>query len=199
MIKNIFRKLFASRRLKKSIITSQIHRYKKYAIGEYTYGTPDILFDDGRSNLIIGKYCSIADGVSIMLGGNHRVDWVTTFPLGSFFSDIVSTEGHPSSKGDVIIGNDVWIGQNSFILSGVKIGNGAVIGACSVVTKDVPDYGIVAGNPAKLVKMRFSKSEINKLLEIEWWNWPIEKVIRAWPEMKSGDLNRFFDMFIGKG
>jgi carbonic anhydrase/acetyltransferase-like protein (isoleucine patch superfamily) len=97
--------------------------------------------------------------------------------------------GHPSTRGDVIIGHDVWIGNGATILSGVHIGNGAVIGACSVVTRDVPSYGIVAGNPAKLIRLRFKEDEIKCLEELAWWNWADSKLDAAMPYLLAGDVS----------
>jgi acetyltransferase-like isoleucine patch superfamily enzyme len=150
-------------------------------IGEHTYGAPRIIDFDEGATVRIGKYCSIAEGVVIMIGGNHRLDWITTYPFSALSErwhkakDII---GHPQSKGDVIIGNDVWIGLDAMILSGVTIGDGAVVAARSVVVKDVPPYSVVGGNPAKLLKMRFSEEDIAKLLKIRWWDWPDEKISR---------------------
>lgn len=131
-------------------------------IGDYTYGLPTIKKFDNNTRLSIGKFCSIADNVIIFLGGNHREDWITTYPFSGMthiWSDATNIIGHPSTKGDVIIGNDVWIGSHVVILSGVKIGDGAVIGAYAVVTKDVEPFSIVAGNPAKFIKYRFEKDK----------------------------------------
>jgi len=152
---------------------------KPYQIGEFTYGRPQI-FDWGEgANLTIGKFCSIAEGVKIFLGGNHRIDWISTYPfnvLNKDFPTAINIKGHPVSKGDVIIGNDVWIGYGATILSGVIIGSGAVIGANAVVTKNVSPYSIIVGNPSKEIKKRFSEEIIELLIGISWWDWPIEKI-----------------------
>jgi acetyltransferase-like isoleucine patch superfamily enzyme len=166
---------------------------KKFQIGEYTYGNPVVFFDD-EANLTIGKFCSIAfDSVQIYLGGNHHTEWITTYPFNKIpdFPTLNNIQDYPTTKGDVIIGNDVWIGRNVIILSGVKIGDGAVIGAGSVVTKDVPPYSVVVGNPASIVKKRFSDEIINKLLELRWWNWPIERIIEEAPLLMSNPENYF--------
>ena len=145
-------------------------------VGSYTYGHNDIEIIHGNEGktLRIGKFCSIAKGVIVFLGANHRVDWFTTYPFGHYkqeeFPKVKKEHGHPSTKGDVTIGNDVWIATNATIMSGVRIGDGAVIAANSVVTKDVPPYTIVAGNPAKQIRKRFSDEVINKLLELKWWD-----------------------------
>lgn len=148
-------------------------------VGVHTYGVPNIFYWDEKTKLSIGKYCSIAEGVTIILGGQHRKDWVTTYPFNVFHYEWPAAKdikGHPASKGDISIGNDVWIGQNALILSGVKIGNGSIIGAGAVVTRDVDDYAIVAGNPAKLIKYRFSQKTIAELIKLSWWDWPQEKI-----------------------
>lgn len=150
-----------------------------YEIGEYTYGTPTPMSWGSESRLRIGKYCSIASNVQIILGGGHRLDWVTTYPFPPLSCDWPEAEGitgTPASRGDVVIGNDVWIGHGATILSGVRIGDGAVVGAMAVVTKDVREYAVVAGNPARLVKRRFDDATIAQLLELRWWDWPVERV-----------------------
>jgi len=165
--------------VEENFFTKDFFMGEKYIIGDYTYGHPNVFHWGENSNLIIGRFCSIANQVTIFLGGNHRVDWVSTYPFNSLndnFPTAISIIGHPSTNGDVVIGNDVWIGYGATIMSGVKVGDGAVIGACSVVTKDINPYEIVAGNPAKVIKMRFENDSILQLLKIAWWNWSIEKI-----------------------
>ena len=155
---------------------------KKYIIGDYTYGKPEVLFDNSEANLTIGKFCSIANGVTIFLGGNHRTDWISTYPFNKMphnFPEAINIKGHPASKGNVVIGNDVWIGRNVTILSGVTIGNGAVIATSAVVTKNIGPYEIWGGNPAKKLKMRFDANKIKYLENLRWWDWDIEKIKKS--------------------
>lgn len=150
-----------------------------YEIGRYTYGRPKVYDWNEGTVLKIGNFTSIAEDVTILLGGNHRTDWVTTYPfpaLPEAWPEASTITGHPQSKGDVVIGNDVWIGFGVTILSGVTIGDGAVVAAKSVVTKDVPPYAIVGGVPAKVLKHRFSTEVIAKLLKLQWWNWKDKKI-----------------------
>ncbi len=148
-------------------------------VGEYTYGDPDVIHWDALTKLYIGNYCSIAKGVTFLLGGGHNTKRVTTYPFESFpdiWNYCPKDKTHPISNGDIVVGSDVWIGQEVIILSGVTVGHGAVIGTRSVVTKDVEPYSIVAGNPARVIKKRFDETIVNKLLIEAWWNWPIEKI-----------------------
>ncbi|MHB8896350.1 MAG: CatB-related O-acetyltransferase, partial [Candidatus Geothermincolia bacterium] len=150
-----------------------------YEVGEYTYGVPRVVFPEGK--LKIGKFCSLAWDVTVYLGGNHRVDWFALYPFSPADGRWAEAEGIKNvltTRGDVTIGNDVWIGSSVIILSGVRVGDGAAIGAGSVVTGDVEPYTIVAGNPARVIKKRFSDEVIEKLLEIRWWDWPEDKIRR---------------------
>jgi acetyltransferase-like isoleucine patch superfamily enzyme len=141
-------------------------KYSMYSIGKFSYGRPKI-YGRGQVTLKIGNFCSISNGVIIFLGNEHRTDWITTYPFNAVLKGFENFEGHPSTKGDVLIRNDVWIGMNATILSGVTIGGGAVIGANSLVAKDVEPYTIVAGNPARPIRKRFDQQTIDKL-RIKW-------------------------------
>ncbi|MCB9140020.1 MAG: CatB-related O-acetyltransferase [Caldilineaceae bacterium] len=167
--------------------------YPQYEFGDHTYGKPRVYSWASTSTLRVGSFCSIADGVKIFLGGEHRVDWVTTYPFTLFWKEAQHVEGHPATKGDVTIGNDVWIGMEAVIMSGVTIGDGAVIGSRALVTKDVPPYGIVAGNPAKLIKKRFDEDVVRQLLLIQWWNWEHARIAAALPLLLSDDIGQFID------
>ena len=168
-------------------------KYSNYTIGRFTYGEPLVLEWGEGKTLKIGSFCSISANVTILLGGNHRGDWITTFPFNVIFEEFRYIEGHPSSNGDVIIGNDVWIGLNALILSGVTIGDGAIIAANSVVTKDVEPYVIVGGNPAKKIKNRFDDKTIEDLLRIRWWDWDLEKIKNTIPLMLSTNIQLFLN------
>ena len=150
-----------------------------YMVGKGTYGKPIVHSWGEPSTLKIGKFCSISGNVHVLLGGNHRTDWITTYPFPVFWDNAKHITEQSISKGDVLIGNDVWVGMESMILSGVKIGNGAVIGARAVVSKDVPPYSIVAGNPAVVVKKRFPDEDISALEKIQWWDWDDSKIKAA--------------------
>ena len=147
--------------------------------GKYTYGNPNLHWTNGDAKLVVGNFCSIAGNVNIYLGGNHRTDWVTTYPFGHIHRHVFNKFngiGHPSTKGDVVIGNDVWIGGNVTIMSGVTIGDGVVIANNSHVVTNVEPYSLIGGNPAKLIKYRFTPEQIEKLLEIKWWYWDDAKI-----------------------
>lgn len=159
-------------------------------VGDYTYYDD---FEDVRNfeknvryhfefigdKLRIGKFCSIASGVEfIMNGGNHLTEAVSAYPFAIFgqgWEHAMDGRQYPH-RGDTVVGNDVWIGYKAVIMPGVTIGDGAIVAACSVVTRDVPPYTIVGGNPARELRRRFSDAEIETLLEMQWWNWPIERI-----------------------
>jgi len=164
---------------------------KGYRAGDYSYGTPTVLDWGEGKKLKVGKFCSIGPETVIYLGGDHRSDWVTTFPFTVLDPVASGRQGHPRSRGDVVIGHDVWMGRASSILSGVTVGHGACIAAHAVVTKDVPPYAIVAGNPARIVKHRFSDRQIQKLLEIGWWDFPLDDIRALYPKLLSSSIDDF--------
>ena len=150
---------------------------------------------EGVDRLIVGSFCSIGTGAAFIMAGNqgHRSDWVSTFPFAYVpdapeFSQ--ASNGYRPA-GDTVIGNDVWIGSEAVIMPGIKVGHGAVIGTRAVVTKDVEPYAIVGGNPAKLIRKRFSDEQIARLLEMAWWDWPVEDLERAMPLLTSADIEGF--------
>jgi virginiamycin A acetyltransferase len=173
-------------------------------IGDYTY------YDDPEDSenfernvlyhypfigdkLIIGKFCALAKGVRfIMNGANHKMSGFSTYPFqifGDGWEKVMPQLHEFPFKGDTIVGNDVWIGYESVIMPGVKIADGAIVAAKSVVVSNVPSYTIVGGNPAKPIKQRFSSNIVNALLEISWWNWNIEKISRNLEKIVSNDID----------
>jgi len=171
--------------------SSSQENFPDHQIGRGTYDVNLRIHTWGNSaNLIIGSFCSIAPDVQILLGGEHKTKWVTTYPF-SIFRNIEEITGHPATKGDVNIGNDVWIGMESLILSGVNIGDGAIVGARTVVTKDIPPYAIVAGNPARVIRKRFDDEIINQLLQIKWWDWDDDKIEKFIPLLLNENIANF--------
>jgi virginiamycin A acetyltransferase len=170
-------------------------------VGDYTYyhdfENPENFeknvlyhFDVENDKLIIGKFCSIASDVKfIMNGGNHRTDWLTNYPFPIFGGgwEVAMPDSWPN-KGDTVIGNDVWIGYNATIMPGIHIGDGAIIAAQSVVTRNVKPYSIMGGNPSQEIRKRFDESIIQEFLEICWWDWEIEKITRNIKIICSGDI-----------
>jgi len=153
---------------------------------------------DDVDKLIIGSFCSIGSGATFMMAGNqgHRNDWISTFPF-FFMSEEPAFAGATNAyqaAGDTVVGNDVWIGAEAMVMPGVRIGHGAMIGSRALVTKDVEPYTIVGGNPAKPIRKRFPDEEIAMLLEMAWWDWPIEQIRDAMPLLCSGDI-RALNMF----
>lgn len=176
-------------------------------VGDYTYYDDalaptefeknNVLFNypEFGDKLIIGKFCSIASGTKFIMGSaNHRLGSVTTYPFNVFGGSWQeNTPDHMSQlpfKGDIVIGNDVWIGRESIIMPGVKIGDGAIIAAYSVVTKDVEPYSVVGGNPARFIKKRFNDELIELLLEFKWWDLPPEKLVTVLPLLCDFDLEK---------
>ena len=172
-------------------------------IGEYTYyddpdGADNFLrnvlyhFDFIGDRLRIGRFCAIARGVRfVMNGANHRLDGISTYPFqifGGGWEQVMPKPGELPFKGDTVIGNDVWIGYDALIMPGVCIGDGAIIAARSVVTHDVPPYTLVGGNPARPIRRRFGDADIDTLLRIAWWDWPVERITRLLPLIVAGDV-----------
>ena len=148
-----------------------------------------------KDRLIIGRFCSIACGAKfIFTSANHTMSSLSTYPFPLFFEEwdlpISEVAKAWDNKGDIVIGNDVWIGYEDVIMAGVHIGDGAVIAARAVVTKDVPPYTIVGGTPARKIRMRFEAETIAKLQQIQWWNWPVEKIRQSLPYIMNGTVDR---------
>lgn len=148
-------------------------------------------FDFVNDKLIIGKFCMIASDVKfIMNGANHLSEAISAYPFAIFgngWEKAMDGKSYPN-KGDIHIGNDVWIGYNATIMAGVRIGDGAIIAANSTVVKDVEPYSIVGGNPAQEIKKRFDEKQINALLTIKWWNWPIDKITKHTDKLTTNNI-----------
>jgi len=156
--------------------------------GLYTYGHGNIRTVTHGSNakLKLCKFCSIAVDQTAFLGGNHRIDWVTTFPFSHTATDTFDVGpiiGHPSTKGDIIIGNDVWLGQGCTLMSGINIGDGAVIAAHSHVVKDIAPYTLAGGNPARPIKLRFEQRIVDALMELKWWDLEVDVIKTIVPDL----------------
>jgi acetyltransferase-like isoleucine patch superfamily enzyme len=162
-----------------------------YEIGEWSIGNPKVLDWGTGSKLTIGRFCSIAPGVTLFVDGEHHTDWVSTYAFTHLNKTKETQAACVTSQGDLIIGNDVWIGDAATVMSGVKVGNGAAIGARSLVVKDVPAYAIVSGVPARFLKLRFTPQQIAALERIAWWDWPIDKVKQAMPILMSNSVDEF--------
>jgi chloramphenicol O-acetyltransferase type B len=163
----------------------------RLTMGRHSYGVPRVVTYDltDTSRVYVGSFVSIAAGVTFLLAGNHRLDLITTSPMWTLSSE--APEGHNFSKGDIIVGDDVWIGRHATILSGVTIGVGAVIGACAVVASDVRPYAIVVGNPGREVRRRFMDAECDALLQTQWWEWPDDRIRQMLPLLRSSDVGSF--------
>lgn len=154
---------------------------RKVKIGAFTYGFEDttILSYNDDVPIEFGRFCSIASGLKLFTGGNHRPDWLSTYPFGHLMQKRIGidpVQGTPSTNGGIIIGNDVWIGRDVTIMSGIRIGDGAVVAANSHVVKDVKPYEIVGGNPARHIKFRFDATTIDVLMDLRWWEMEIKDI-----------------------
>lgn len=152
----------------------------------------NVLYHYGPEMLRIGKYCALGEGTTfVMNGANHRMDGPSTFPFpimgGDWAEHFNLITGLPG-RGDTVVGNDVWFGYGATVMPGVRIGDGAIVAAKAVVVDDVPAYGIVGGNPAKLIRKRFADDEIDRLLSVAWWDWAPEKITRNIPAIMAGSI-----------
>ncbi|WP_312958894.1 CatB-related O-acetyltransferase [Stutzerimonas nitrititolerans] len=170
-----------------------LQQYPSYKIGSGSYGVPIVHDWHEGATLEIGCYTSIAEQVEIFLGGHHRSDWITTFPFPAMIKEAQHIPDYAVSRGDVVIGSDVWLCTNSIILSGVTVGHGAVVAAGAVVSRDVAPYSIVAGNPARHIRWRFDPEIRAALLQAAWWEWPEQEVHNISPLLCSDRLKVFLD------
>ncbi len=167
------------------------------SLGRHTYGMPTIYSYRGSEvHVTIGSFCSIAPDVQIINGGIHPASWVSLFPFRIRWNlEGAFEDGMPQTRGDIVIGSDVWLGTGAMVLSGVKIGDGAIIAARAVVTRDVEPYAIVAGCPARRQEFRFSPEVIKQLMEIRWWEWDDARIREAVPLLSSPNLDRFLQKY----
>jgi virginiamycin A acetyltransferase len=172
-------------------------------VGEFSYyddpddatafETRNVLYHYGPEKLVIGKFCALGEGVRfIMNGANHRMDGASTFPFpimgGSWAEHFDLITGLPG-RGDTVVGNDVWFGYRAMVMPGVRIGHGAVIASGSVVVDDVPDYGVVGGNPGRVIRRRYSDADVERLLQVAWWDWPLEHITAHVRDIMSGSID----------
>lgn len=170
--------------------------------GAHNFVQDCVLYRRPEDKLIIGKFCSIAWHVKFILNGAHHFTQLFTSYSIVLFDETLQQKALDNQgikaidKGDTIIGNDVWIGYGATIMPGVKIGNGAIIGAQTLVTKNVEPYAIVGGNPAKLIRYRFTPEQILKLEEMQWWDWPYNNIIEAYCNCKENEIDKLYEYFI---
>lgn len=186
----------------------QVGRYSYYSGYYHGHGFDDcarfLSRDEGSEKLIIGSFCSIGSGAAFIMSGNqgHRNEWISTFPF-FWMPDTPAFAGAKDgfqSGGNTVVGNDVWIGSEAVIMPGVTIGDGAIIGTRSLITKDVEPYAMMGGNPGKTIRRRFDDADIARLLELCWWDWSDDQLQEAMPILTSDDvlaLYRHWQKFIG--
>ena len=204
---------------KQTVYLNTIIQDPQIVVGDYTiyndFVNDPLLFEKNnflyhypihKEKLVIGKFCSIACGTRFLFNcANHTLNSLSTYTFPLFYeewnlekSNVVSAW---DNKGDIIIGDDVWIGYEAVIMSGVHVGNGAIIAARAVVTKDVPPYTIVGGTPAREIRKRFDTDVIKRLLMLKWWDWPIDKIRQCLPYIMNGALDELLsiedDIFSG--
>ncbi len=203
MMHNVFESPFKGITLDRLVTNPNIMvgRYSYYSGYYHGHDFDDcaryLLPDEGVDRLIIGSFCSIGSGAAFIMAGNqgHRSDWISTFPF-FWMPDVPCFAGAANGfqpAGDTIIGNDVWIGSEAVIMPGVHIGDGAIIGTRSLVTKHVEPYAIVGGNPARMLRKRFADADIARLLELRWWDWNDEALQDAMPILTSGNIAALHD------
>ncbi|RVV96530.1 CatB-related O-acetyltransferase [Mesobaculum littorinae] len=184
-----------------TVFLNQVIDHPNIEIGDYTYmsdrrvpedwaaALAPYLYPGAPEALRIGKFCQIAHGVEIITASaNHNSRGLTAYPFPIFAHELMDSYGGFPAGADTEIGHDVWIGTRATILPGARIGSGAIIGAGAVVGGEVPDYAVVAGNPARVVRHRFTPDEVRRLLALAWWDWPIEAILAQLPALAQGDL-----------
>lgn len=198
-------KVYPNEKIKQVCYIKNVISRPNIHVGDYTYyddvNGPENFqdhvthhYDFIGDKLIIGKFCAIGRGIEfIMNGANHRMGSVTTYPfniMGHGWEKFTPSMEDLPLKGDTVVGNDVWIGQNVTVLPGVHIGDGAIIAANSVVSRDIPPYCLAGGNPCRVIRPRFDLELTEYLLELKWWDWPPEKIFRHLEALCSSDLEQ---------
>ena len=205
-MKNHFESPFRGVTLDKQITNPNIlvGKYSYYSGYYHGHSFDDcaryLLPEAGVDRLVIGSFCSIGSGAAFIMAGNqgHRNDWISTFPF-YWMSEVETFTGAANGfepAGDTVIGNDVWIGSEAIVMPGVTIGDGAVIGTRALVTRDVPPYAIVGGNPARVIRKRFEEPRIDLLLEMRWWDWPEAHLRAAMQLLTSGDIEALYQHWV---
>jgi len=183
-----------------TVFLDQVINHPGWDVGAYSYASDfdppqdwaahlaPYLFGAGSGRLIIGRFCQIAHGVRFLTAGaNHAMDGLTSFPFPIFDPERIGSY-QPDTR-DTHVGHDVWLGYGATVCPGARIGNGVIVGAGAVVRGDVPDFAVVLGNPAQVVRMRFSQGDIARMTRLAWWHWPAKQIERAVPALLSGDLD----------
>lgn len=185
-----------------TVFLSAVLEHPNIAVGDYSYFTDfdhvsdfaarlaPYLYPGAPERLVIGRFCAIAHGVRFITASSmHPMGGISTYPFRIFTrADISSYREECGARGDTVVGDDVWLGFEARVMPGVRIGSGAIVGACSVVTRDVPPYAVVAGNPARVVRMRFDAATVARLLDLAWWDWPIARILQALPAIEAADV-----------
>lgn len=173
----------------------------RVTFGPHSYGRPRVMCYKGDEGTVaIGSFCSLADDIVMVVGGNHVLEWPSTYPFRARLSlPGAYADGHPQTKGNITVGNDVWIGRAACLMSGVHVGHGAVVGASAVITKDVRPYAVVAGNPAQELRRRFNDDQVQALLDIAWWDWPEQKIFDNVSYLNHPDVDSFIRRFGDRG
>lgn len=185
-----------------AVFLKNVIDHPRIEVGDYSYAfehdPPEdwaarkapYLFPFSVEKLVIGKFCQFANGVRfITASANHRYDGISSYPFAIFDDPEGQRASLPTRFPDTLIGNDVWIGDGATILPGARIGSGVIVGAGSVVAGTIPDYAIVAGNPARVVRMRFSDDQIERLLRLAWWDWPIRHILAHETQICESDVD----------
>lgn len=173
----------------------RLERAGRVSFGRGTYGVPTVMtYIHDSTRLHVGSYTSIAGGSTIMLGGKHPTDRVTTYPHRIMMNmDGAGADGFPIPTGDTFIGSDAWICTGALLISGVTVGDGAIVAGGAVVTRDVPPYAVVGGNPARVISYRHTEEQREALLDIKWWDWPEDEIREAVPLLSGDDIDAFIE------